>query len=111
MFMLAALYPLDTIKTRMQAVTSGAPIGELLKGGGLRALYSGLWGNLVGVAPASAIFLCVYEPIKKAVCHGLPEDRQFFGPIVAGASAGLASSLVRVPTEVVKQRMQTGASW
>ncbi|KAK9826574.1 hypothetical protein WJX74_003521 [Apatococcus lobatus] len=104
----AALYPLDTIKTRMQAVTSGAPIGELLKGGGLRALYSGLWGNLVGVAPASAIFLCVYEPIKKAVCQGLPEDRQFFGPIVAGASAGLAASLVRVPTEVVKQRMQTG---
>ncbi len=90
-------------------MVSGAGASELLKGGGLRALYSGLWGNLVGVAPASAIFLCVYEPLKKAVCNNIPEDRQFLGPIVAGASAGLAASLVRVPTEVVKQRMQTGA--
>ncbi|KAK9864898.1 hypothetical protein WJX84_008193 [Apatococcus fuscideae] len=104
----AALYPLDTIKTRMQAVASGGGMGELFKGGGLRALYSGLWGNLVGVAPASAIFLCVYEPLKRAVCQNIPEDRQFLGPIVAGASAGLAASIVRVPTEVVKQRMQTG---
>lgn len=30
------------------------------------------------------------------------------GPLVAGAGAGIAASFVRVPTEVVKQRMQIG---
>lgn len=29
-------------------------------------------------------------------------------PLAAGAGAGIAASIVRVPTEVVKQRMQMG---
>jgi solute carrier family 25 S-adenosylmethionine transporter 26 len=37
----------------------------LLQAGGGRALYAGVWGNLVGVAPASAIFMAVYEPVKQ----------------------------------------------
>ena len=36
------------------------------------------------------------------------EQQQFLGPLAGGVAAGLASSLVRVPTEVVKTRMQTG---
>ena len=35
-------------------------------------------------------------------------DKQYLGPVVAGMVAGTASSLIRVPTEVVKQRLQTG---
>lgn len=31
----------------------------------------------------------------------------FLGPVLAGMAAGTASSLVRVPTEVIKQRLQT----
>ncbi|MCD9643083.1 S-adenosylmethionine carrier 1, chloroplastic/mitochondrial [Datura stramonium] len=53
----AALYPIDTIKTRLQAVRGGGQI--ILKG-----LYSGLAGNLAGVLPASALFIGVYEPAK-----------------------------------------------
>ena len=63
----AALYPIDTIKTRLQAMRSGGGIRALLQAGGSRALYAGVWGNLVGVAPASAIFMAVYEPVKQAV--------------------------------------------
>jgi hypothetical protein len=37
------------------------------------------------------------------------EQQQFLGPLSGGVAAGLASSMVRVPTEVVKTRMQTGA--
>lgn len=29
-------------------------------------------------------------------------------PLIAGATSGLVASLIRVPTEVVKQRMQSG---
>lgn len=79
----------------------------LLKSGGGRGLYAGLWGNLAGVAPASAIFMGVYEPVKRAVSDRVGEDRAWLAPLAGGVAAGLASSLVRVPTEVVKTRTQT----
>lgn len=104
----AALYPIDTIKTRLQAMRSGGGFGALIKNGGGRSLYAGVWGNLVGVAPASAVFMAVYEPVKKAVIASQPEERSFLGPLAAGVAAGLVSSIIRVPTEVVKTRMQTG---
>ena len=44
----------------------------------------------------------------QAVSARVPEDRSFLGPLAAGGGAGLAASLIRVPTEVVKQRMQSG---
>jgi hypothetical protein len=28
---------------------------------------AGVWGNLAGVAPSSALFMAVYEPVKQAV--------------------------------------------
>ncbi|WPT16617.1 Putative S-adenosylmethionine carrier 2 [Picochlorum sp. SENEW3] len=104
----AALYPIDTIKTRLQAMRSGGGVGALLKSGGGRSLYAGVWGNLAGVGPASAVFMAVYEPVKKAVLSSVPENKSFLGPLMAGVAAGLASSVIRVPTEVVKTRMQTG---
>ncbi|XP_043721291.1 S-adenosylmethionine carrier 1, chloroplastic/mitochondrial-like isoform X2 [Telopea speciosissima] len=96
-----ALYPIDTIKTRLQAARGG---GELL----WKGLYSGLAGNLAGVLPASAIFVGVYEPTKQKLLRIFPENLTAFAHLTAGAIGGAASSLVRVPTEVVKQRMQTG---
>ena len=101
------LYPLDTIKTRLQAMRSGGGLTALLKSGGGRSLYAGLWGNLAGVAPASAIFMGVYEPVKRLVAARVGEDRAWAAPLAGGVAAGLASSLVRVPTEVVKTRTQT----
>lgn len=97
----AALYPLDTIKTRLQAVRGGGQI--VLKG-----LYSGLAGNLAGVLPASAIFIGVYEPTKQKLLKSCPENFSALAHLTAGAVGGAASSIIRVPTEVVKQRMQTG---
>ncbi|KAK6773238.1 hypothetical protein RDI58_028476 [Solanum bulbocastanum] len=96
----AALYPIDTIKTRLQTVRGGGQI--ILKG-----LYSGLAGNLVGVLPASAIFIGVYEPAKRKLLDSFPENLSALAHLTAGAIGGAASSIVRVPTEVVKQRMQT----
>ena len=104
----AALYPLDTIKTRLQAMSSGGGLRALLQSGGGKALYAGVLGNLAGVVPASAIFMGVYEPVKGATSRNVRSDRQFLAPLAGGIAAGLAASIVRVPTEVVKQRMQTG---
>ena len=38
----AALYPLDTIKTRLQMMRTGGGVRALLKGGGGKALYAGI---------------------------------------------------------------------
>ena len=51
--------------------------------------------------------MAFYEPTKNALVREWQWGSQaaFLG---AGATAGLAASLVRVPTEVIKQRMQSG---
>ncbi|KAL1569572.1 S-adenosylmethionine carrier 1, chloroplastic/mitochondrial [Salvia divinorum] len=91
------LYPIDTIKTRLQAARGGGQI--ILKG-----LYSGL----AGVLPASAVFVGVYEPAKQKLLMTLPENLSVVAHLTAGALGGIAASFIRVPTEVVKQRTQTG---
>ncbi|GAB4848311.1 S-adenosylmethionine carrier 1, chloroplastic/mitochondrial [Ancistrocladus abbreviatus] len=117
------LYPIDTIKTRLQASHGGGKIA-------LKGLYSGLAGNLAGVFPASATFVGVYEPSKQKLLKLFPENLSAIAHLhskcgwdsawdsmfcpndnqaqSAGAIGGIAASLIRVPTEVVKQRMQTG---
>jgi len=55
---------------------------------------------------ASAIFVGVYEPAKRKLLELLPENLSAIAHLTAGAIGGAASSLIRVPTEVVKQRMQ-----
>ena len=42
------LYPLDTIKTRLQTATSQKSMQAMWKSGGNKALYKGLMGNLAG---------------------------------------------------------------
>ncbi|TMW98151.1 hypothetical protein EJD97_004436 [Solanum chilense] len=95
-----ALYPIDTIKTRLQVARGGGQIA-------LKGLYSGLLGNLAGVLPASAIFVGVYEPAKQKLLKMFPENLSAVAHLTAGALGGIAASFVRVPTEVIKQRMQT----
>ena len=54
-----ALYPLDTIKTRLQA-----PQG-FLKAGGFRGVYTGLSAAAAGSAPGAALFFSTYEMSKQ----------------------------------------------
>ncbi|OIW00450.1 hypothetical protein TanjilG_05800 [Lupinus angustifolius] len=118
-----ALYPIDTIKTRLQAglydkrqttinIEGYSFLCSVLAARGgeklvFKGLYSGLAGNLAGVLPASALFVGVYEPMKQKLLRVFPENLSAFAHLTAGALGGIAASLIRVPTEVVKQRMQT----
>nr|QKY15114.1 s-adenosylmethionine carrier 1 (SAMC1) [Polytomella parva] len=103
----AALYPIDTIKTRLQSMIGGGGFKALLQQGGGKGLYAGIFSNLLGVAPASAVFMAFYEPLKNSLKASLPSDRSYQAALIAGAVGGAASSLIRVPTEVIKQRIQT----
>lgn len=105
----AAFYPLDTVKTRLQARRHGERVALF------RGLYRGIGGNLVGVAPATALFFAAYEPMKAALASGRDDDgvgggRGVVAHLASGAVAGLVSSVIRVPTEVIKTRRQVGAS-
>ena len=97
-----SLFPLDTVKTRLQS-----PQG-FLKAGGFTGIYSGLGAAAVGSAPGAALFFSTYETVnnyiqKQHTNVPLPVSHMF------SASCGeVMACLVRVPTEVVKQRIQAG---
>ena len=100
-----ALFPLDTIKTRLQA-----PQG-FLKAGGFRGVYAGVTAAAGGSMPGAGLFFCTYETVKplimgSSLLGGSPAVSQ----MVAASLAETVACLVRVPTEVVKQRMQVGVS-
>ena len=106
-FVETLFYPLDTIKTRLQAARGG--------GGGVggnahlfKGVFNGLSKNIAGCAPATALFFLAYEPSKRYLERTLPPEQNYVAMFTAGATGCLASSVVRVPTEVIKTRAQTG---
>ncbi|KAI1495259.1 mitochondrial carrier [Biscogniauxia mediterranea] len=132
-----SLFPLDTLKTRLQSRAG------FFASGGFRGIYRGVGSALVGSAPGAAFFFCTYEGVKESLAAARRERALLLsfssspssdrGSIIGGGYGGneegllgeswlapaaehmLAASLgevaacaVRVPTEVVKQRAQAG---
>ena len=97
-----ALYPLDTLRTRLQS-----PDG-FWKAGGFSRIYTGVVATALGAAPGAAFFFSAYEgmkPVLKRMNGGQEHPIQHS----CAASCGeVAACLVRVPTAVVTQRMQVG---
>lgn len=106
-----SVHPLDTLKTVMQ--TEGAAGGgalqalqKLTRSGGMRALYAGVGGSLGGQVPAGAIKLAVFEALSQAMRpHRIPQP---VAELACAAAAFFACSVVLVPGEVIKQRVQAG---
>ncbi|KAF3936063.1 Mitoferrin [Dactylellina cionopaga] len=100
------LFPLDTLKTRLQSSNG------FLASGGFRNLYRGIGSVFLGSAPGAALFFVSYETVK-----GSEFTKKYLGgketpaaSMLAGALGEVAACTVRVPVEVVKQRAQaTGA--
>nr|CAD7396241.1 unnamed protein product [Timema cristinae] len=89
-----SLFPLDTLKTRLQS-----PSGFLLSGG-FRNLYKGLGPAMVGSAPTAGIFFCTYDTVKSRLS---PHASPGFQPLVhmgAACCGEVVSCLAKVPTEV-----------
>ena len=110
-----ALFPLDTIKTRLQD-----PRG-FRAAGGFGGIYRGLLSAALGSAPGAALFFGTYETAKARIARaagvragldaGLdgPAARRAAAVHMAAASLGeVVACLVRVPTENVKQKLQAG---
>ncbi|XP_077181221.1 mitochondrial S-adenosylmethionine carrier protein isoform X7 [Paroedura picta] len=94
------LFPLDTVKTRLQS-----PQG-FKKAGGFRGIYAGVPSTAVGSFPNAAAFFVTYECMK-AVLH--TDASPYLAPVthmVAASLGEVVACLIRVPSEVVKQRAQ-----
>ena len=108
-FVETLFYPLDTIKTRLQAARGGTGLLGANKANNLfKGVFNGLSKNIAGCAPATALFFLAYEPTKRYMERTLPPEQNYVAMFTAGATGCLASSVVRVPTEVIKTRAQTG---
>ncbi|XP_040102544.1 S-adenosylmethionine mitochondrial carrier protein isoform X2 [Oryx dammah] len=98
------LFPLDTIKTRLQS-----PQG-FYKAGGFYGVYAGVPSTAIGSFPNAAAFFVTYEYVKWILNT---DSSSYLMPVthMLAASAGeVVACLIRVPSEVVKQRAQVSAS-
>ncbi|GFO41106.1 S-adenosylmethionine mitochondrial carrier protein [Plakobranchus ocellatus] len=98
----AMLFPLDTIKTRLQSEVG------LKSSGGFKGLYAGLLSVLLGSAPSAALFFLAYETSKTIL--GSDGNGSYLyqtsSHMVAASVGDVTSCLIRVPMEIVKQRTQ-----
>lgn len=114
-----SLYPLDTIKTRLQKArdTTTPQATRLSLRQTVRGIYAGLPSVLFGSAPSAASFFIVYDGVKRSLLPPSttsasfdPPSRAhvFFTHSIASSLGEIAACAVRVPTEVIKQRAQAG---
>ncbi|XP_071370441.1 LOW QUALITY PROTEIN: mitochondrial S-adenosylmethionine carrier protein [Centroberyx affinis] len=101
------LFPLDTIKTRLQSQQG------FYKAGGFRGIYAGVPSAAVGSFPNAAAFFVTYDCAKSLLGAGGLLAAPHVAPVthMLAASLGeIVACLIRVPTEVVKQRTQASPS-
>ncbi|XP_017682371.1 PREDICTED: S-adenosylmethionine mitochondrial carrier protein isoform X1 [Lepidothrix coronata] len=98
------LFPLDTVKTRLQS-----PQG-FRKAGGFRGIYAGVPSTAIGSFPNAAAFFITYENVKSVLPHGSSSYLSPATHMVAASLGEVVACLIRVPSEVVKQRAQVSPS-
>ncbi|PIM97580.1 Mitochondrial carrier protein MRS3/4 [Handroanthus impetiginosus] len=111
-----AMFPVDTVKTQMQALGScpiksvnvNQALQSILKSEGPRGLYRGIAAMGLGAGPAQAVYFSVYELCKKRFSGGNPNNSAAHA--VSGVCATVASDAVLTPMDTVKQRLQLSSS-
>ena len=96
-----ALFPLDSLKTRLQAFKKGQKVGYSNP-------YAGLLSAMVASFPCAATFWATYCTVKWLLGSIGLEASPPLLHLLSAASGSLAASLIRAPFEVIKQQMQLG---
>jgi len=112
------MFPVDCVKTRMQALACDKPklqsrsiwrnLWFIMRTEGLFRPMQGVQAMALGAGPAHAMYFGCYEMLKSkltplARSSTVPEFVVHFG---AGAAATVLHDAIMTPAEVVKQRMQ-----
>lgn len=100
----AVLFPLDTLKTRLQVIGGGTAKSAQL----LRGLYLGFGPAVAASAPAAAAFFGTYDYAKRELEKRFDESQKPLAHLIAAAAGDVAGSTIRAPFEVVKQQLQSG---
>lgn len=110
----AVMFPIDSIKTRMQVFTAspvavysgvGNAFTRISSTEGARALWRGVSSVVLGAGPAHAVHFGTLEAVKE-LAGGNEAGNQWMAHSLAGASATIASDALMNPFDVIKQRMQ-----
>lgn len=93
-----AMYPVDTIKTRMQMKQAFRVSG----------LYTGVAGSLVGQVPYGVLTFGSYEIYKQSLLTRFPDVKPAFIYALAAIMGDVTGSGWLCPSEVMKQQLQAG---
>ncbi|EME27681.1 mitochondrial carrier (BOU / S-adenosylmethionine carrier) [Galdieria sulphuraria] len=125
----STMHPMDTIKTILQHSQGKNPsfkadlsvdsvlhsrssaltvAGQLFRKRGISGFYQGLGANVGAQTPAGAIKFAVYGILKQKSERVFDPKWRSFVEFGCAALAFIACSVVLVPGEVVKQRLQSG---
>ncbi|CEP60514.1 citrin LALA0_S01e12662g [Lachancea lanzarotensis] len=112
-----AVYPIDLVKTRVQAQRNFSQYKnafdcfyKILSREGIRGIYSGLGPQLVGVCPEKAIKLTVNDYVRRKLMDS-NQHLSFALEVVSGAAAGACQVVFTNPLEVVKIRLQVKSEY
>ncbi|KAJ4844618.1 Adenine nucleotide transporter bt1, chloroplastic/mitochondrial [Turnera subulata] len=106
-----AVAPLETIRTHLMVGSCGNSSTEvfntIMKTDGWKGLFRGNLVNVLRVAPSKAIELLVYDTVVKNLSPKPGEQPKLPIPAssIAGALAGVSSTLLTYPLELVKTRL------
>eukprot|EP01066_Platyproteum_vivax_P014754 Platyproteum_vivax@DN6597_c0_g1_i1.p1 len=108
------IFPLDTVKTHMQALcptqrtTTLRIIKCILGKAGPSGFFRGLSAIATGCIPAHAVLFSVYEYSKRALGMRIGEHNPAKAA-VCGVMSTLSHDIILTPMDVLKQRMQLGS--
>ncbi|GMI97586.1 EMBRYO DEFECTIVE 104, suppressor of high stearate content 1, SODIUM HYPERSENSITIVE 1 [Hibiscus trionum] len=103
--------PLETIRTHLMVGSSGNSTAEvfsnIMQTDGWKGLFRGNLVNVIRVAPSKAIELFAFDTVNKQLSPKPGEEPKIPIPasLVAGACAGVSSTLLTYPLELVKTRL------
>ncbi|KAB7506986.1 Brain mitochondrial carrier protein 1 [Armadillidium nasatum] len=114
-------FPIDTTKTRLQIQgghLDGQVVATRYKGmfhalfristeEGIRALYQGIAPAVLRQSTYGTIKFGIYYSLKKALVSN-PEQEKLGINVFCGITAGVISSIIANPTDVLKVRLQSG---
>lgn len=117
-----AMFPVDTVKTRMQMLGIGthssqpsgaSALSSVLRAaraeGGFVRLWRGWSAVGIGAGPAHAVHFATYECVKKRL-GGAQPGHSPLATAAGGACATIAADAVMVPHDTIKSRLQSANS-
>ncbi|CAA0841121.1 mitochondrial substrate carrier family protein [Striga hermonthica] len=103
------LHPVDTVKTRLQASTLTFPeIISKLRQLGVRGFYRGSIPAILGQFSSHGLRTGIFEATKLVLVNVAPALPEIQVQSVASFCSTFLGTAVRIPCEVLKQRLQAG---